>query len=242
MNSSPIAIQIDQLKFSWGAQAALTLDIEDFKVQSGEHVFLKGESGSGKSTLLNLLGGVLVPNSGNISILGQSLASFNSTQRDIFRSNHIGFIFQMFNLLPYLSVIDNVTLPLNFSSNRKQHTLTKHSINDEAMRLLAHLNLDNEQLLKRSVSELSVGQQQRVAAARALIGSPEIIIADEPTSSLDSNHRDNFIELLTSECSKNNSTLMFVSHDQSLQSHFDRTISLNDINNARPQNSKTGVK
>ncbi|MBL7002552.1 MAG: ABC transporter ATP-binding protein [Gammaproteobacteria bacterium] len=241
MNSSSPAIQIDHLKFSWVKNTPLTLDVDHFSVQPGEHVFLKGESGSGKSTLLNLLGGVLVPNSGKITLLDQSLTNLNSTQRDVFRSNHIGFIFQMFNLLPYLSVLENVTLPLSFSNDRKNRTLKKQNINDEAMRLLAHLNLDDPSLLSRSVSELSVGQQQRVAAARALMGTPEIIIADEPTSSLDSDHRDNFINLLTSECRQNQSTLLFVSHDQSLERHFDRTLSLSDINNAQTNKSAVGL-
>lgn len=241
MNHSSPAIQVDHLKFSWVANSPLTLDIDHFSVKSGEHVFLKGASGSGKSTLLNLLGGVLVPNSGDITLLNQSFAAFNSTQRDIFRSNHIGFIFQMFNLLPYLSVLENVTLPLSFSSNRNHKAQKKHPINNEAMRLLSRLGLDDPNLLMRSVSELSVGQQQRVAAARALIGNPEIIIADEPTSSLDSDHRDNFINLLTSECRENNSTLLFVSHDQSLQRHFDRTVSLNDINNTQRNQSAVGL-
>ncbi|MDH5368545.1 MAG: ATP-binding cassette domain-containing protein [Gammaproteobacteria bacterium] len=232
MNEKQTAIQIKQLEFSWKENLPLTLNIEKLDIQNGERVFIKGASGSGKSTLLSLLGGVLLPQKGNVEILGQKINNLNGTARDIFRSNHIGFIFQMFNLLPYLSVIENVTLPLHFSDQRKHRVLKNSNIKKEAMRLLSHLDLTDKNILSRSTHELSVGQQQRVAAARALIGSPEIVIADEPTSSLDTDRRDAFIDLLVNECNENKSTLIFVSHDQTLEHHFDRSISLNSINQA----------
>ena len=230
MNSPIPAIQIKQLEFSWKTNCPLTLDIKQLDIKRGERIFIKGASGSGKSTLLSLVGGVLVPQQGNIEILGKSINMLKGTDRDAFRADHIGFIFQMFNLLPYLSVIDNITLPLHFSSQRKQRVLQNSSLDEEAMRLLSHLDLTDKHLLSRPVNELSVGQQQRVAAARAMIGSPEIVIADEPTSSLDTDRRDAFIDLLVNECDASNSTLVFVSHDKTLESHFDRSISLNDIN------------
>ena len=230
MNTKQTAVQIKQLEFSWKENSPLTLNIEQLDIQSGERVFIKGASGSGKSTLLSLLGGVLLPQKGHIEILGQQINNLNGTARDIFRANHIGFIFQMFNLLPYLSVIENVTLPLHFSAQRKQRVLKNSNMKEEALRLLSHLDLTDKDILSRSTHELSVGQQQRVAAARALIGSPEIVIADEPTSSLDTDRRDAFIDLLVNECNENKSTLIFVSHDQSLEKHFDRSISLNNIN------------
>lgn len=226
------AIQINQLEFSWKKNAPLTLAIHQLDIQLAERVFIKGASGSGKSTLLSLLGGVLLPQQGDIKILGENINALNGSKRDTFRADHIGFIFQMFNLLPYLSVIENVTLPLHFSAQRKQRVLQKSSIKEEALRLLAHLDLTDENTLSKPTSELSVGQQQRVAAARALIGSPEIVIADEPTSSLDADRRNAFINLLINECITNKSTLIFVSHDQSLEHNFNRSISLNDINQA----------
>ena len=234
------AIQLRQLQYAWPKTEGLTLDIEQLDIQAGERVFIKGASGSGKSTLLSLLGGVLVPQHGDIQLLGHSLTKMNGHQRDNFRANHIGFIFQMFNLLPYLGVIDNVTLPLHFSSVRKQRVLQRGTIQQEALRLLSHLDLLDTRLLNKPVNTLSVGQQQRVAAARALIGSPEIVIADEPTSSLDSDRRNAFVRLLINECRNSQSTLVFVSHDQSLQAHFDRTVILPEINRAHMLASAEG--
>ncbi|MCU7798372.1 MAG: ATP-binding cassette domain-containing protein, partial [Candidatus Thiodiazotropha sp. (ex Myrtea spinifera)] len=154
--------------------------------------------------------------------------------RDHFRSDHIGFVFQLFNLIPYLSVLENVALPCRFSRLRKQKaTGSGKHLYDEAMRLLGHLNMAHEHLIHRPVTELSVGQQQRVATARALIGAPEIIIADEPTSALDSDMRQAFLRLLFQECEETGTTLLFVSHDRQLESLFERHITLDDINHAR---------
>ncbi|MGL0822369.1 ABC transporter ATP-binding protein [Vibrio vulnificus] len=197
-------IKVNNLRFAWDKQAII--DIDTLHIQKGQHLFIEGPSGSGKSTLLNLLAGVLTAQSGEVCILGQQLNNLSSSQKDHFRSNHIGFIFQQFNLIPYLSVIDNITLPCSFSAQRKSKAL------------------------QRSVNELSVGQQQRVAAARAIFGSPEIIIADEPTSALDNDHRQAFIKILFDECEKADITLIFVSHDGTLKQHFDRHITLQQLN------------
>ena len=152
--------------------------------------------------------------------------------RDIFRVDHIGFIFQLFNLLPYLSIEENVMLPLRFSSIRaKRAGRTKLDRINEARRLLKDLGLEEQQAENSPVIELSVGQQQRVAAARALIGSPELIIADEPTSSLDTDLRHSFLELIFEECKKSGSTLLFVSHDSSLGDYFNSKASMEDLKN-----------
>ena len=222
-------INLTNLRFAW--QKKDIIDIKALNIKKGQHLFIEGPSGSGKSTLLNLLGGVLTPQSGDVTILGQSLNALSSSQKDSFRANHIGFIFQQFNLIPYLSVLDNITLPCTFSQARKEKALKQsNSLNEEAIRLLAALGLSDPELLQRSVNELSVGQQQRVAAARAMLGSPEIIIADEPTSALDSEHRQGFIKILFSECQKENITLIFVSHDADLKHHFTHSINLQQIN------------
>jgi putative ABC transport system ATP-binding protein len=200
-------------------------------VEPGEKLFLVGHSGSGKSTLLSLLAGVIVPQSGKLSVLGQDLSTLSSAQRDHFRADHVGFIFQLFNLIPYLSVVDNVLLPLRFSASRRQHVEQLHHDEvSEARRLLEHLGLKDPALLQRPVTDLSVGQQQRVAAARSLIGAPQLLIADEPTSALDPHHRQAFIELLFRECEEQGSTLLFVSHDHALGARFDRQIDMADIN------------
>ncbi len=206
-------------------------------MKQGERLFIKGASGSGKSTLLNLLGGVMRPQRGEINVLGKTINTLSGSQRDIFRADHIGFIFQMFNLIPYLSVMENVILPLHFSKRRYHRIAECGAPRQEASRLLAHLDLDEHVLQHRTVAELSVGQQQRVAAARALIGSPEIVIADEPTSSLDSDRREAFIRLLINECEAAGSTLLFVSHDSNLEGSFDRTVALDRINATTPSSS-----
>ncbi len=224
------AINIQDLRFRWRDDGPMILEIPELSIHRGERIFIKGSSGSGKSTLLSLIGGVILPLQGTISVLGQSVSKLNGSKRDHFRAEHIGFIFQMFNLIPYLSVLDNVLLPCQFSQTRKSN-IEKRGANlqDEAIRLLQHLDLPPE-LLQRPVTELSVGQQQRVAAARALIGGPELVIADEPTSALDADRRRNFLDLLLKECAEQNTTLIFVSHDSSLESQFDRSIQLSEIN------------
>lgn len=219
-------IEFNHLRYRWKGQPQDVLNISELQVQQGEHAFLRGESGSGKTTLLNLLAGILPPSSGEIRMLDQDFHAMKSTQRDRFRADHMGVIFQQFNLLPYLSILDNVALPCHFSARRKEKA---GNIADTAKRLLAHLKLD-EEFLKRPVTELSVGQQQRVAVARALIGKPEIIIADEPTSALDTNTRNDFLSLLFDEAEAQGSTILFVSHDPYIAEHFPRVIELEKIN------------
>ncbi len=193
-------------------------------------MFLRGPSGSGKSTLLSLVAGVVTPQVGVVRVLGRDLGALGSVERDRFRADHIGFIFQMFNLIPYLSVVENVSLPCGFSKRRR--TRARESVQAEAVRLLEHLDMAAADVLRRPVTELSVGQQQRVAAARALIGAPELVIADEPTSALDVDRRAAFIDLLFRECAREQAALMFVSHDASLAPLFDRAIQFTELNRA----------
>lgn len=226
-------IDIHDLAFRWRERNPVVLQIERFSMQRGERVFLQGASGSGKSTLLALLAGVTTPQQGAVTVLGRSLAELTAAQRDAFRADHIGFIFQLFNLLPYLSVLENVTLPCRFSARRRAAAQRRGGgVEQEARRLLTDLDLDDA-LLARPVTELSVGQQQRVAAARALIGEPELVMADEPTSALDADRRATFLELLSKECRLLGATLLFVSHDASIASLFDRRVELNTINRAQ---------
>ena len=216
------AIRIDDLLFRWRPDAAPAVCLRQLQVDAGKSLFLHGPSGAGKSTLLNLLGGVLLPERGRIEVLGQVLGDLSAARRDAFRADHLGFIFQQFNLLPWLSVLENVLLPCRFSRRRAQRAGDPVA---EARRLLAALDLAAS-VHGAPAAELSVGQQQRVAAARALIGRPEIVIADEPTSALDAARQDAFIDLLLAEAKTVASTVVFVSHDQRLAAHFDASIAL----------------
>lgn len=227
------ALSVSDLRYRWPRQATDCLDIPHFAIATGERVFLHGPSGGGKSTLLGLLGGVLLPlpQHGRIELLGRDITALNSRARDRCRADHIGFIFQQFNLLPWLSALDNVLLPCTFSAPRRQRANSAGKATDEAARLLTHLDLAPA-LWQRPAAELSVGQQQRVAAARALIGRPEILIADEPTSALDAPRQQAFIDLLLQETAAAGAALLFVSHDARLAAHFDRSVALAAINRA----------
>jgi putative ABC transport system ATP-binding protein len=226
--TTPI-VRITDLRFSWPGQPPL-LDVSTFQLNAGERLFLRGPSGSGKSTLLGLIAGVLEANQGEISVLGHDMTKLSGSQRDQVRADHLGVVFQLFNLVPYLSVVQNVILPCRFSKRRQNEVAAAGGADQEARRLLAQLGLDDPDLLARNVTDLSVGQQQRVAAARALIGNPSLIIADEPTSALDADTRDRFIDLLSREAQKTNAALLFVSHDGGLASLFDRALDLSEIN------------
>lgn len=225
-------IDIKQLNFAWpGAKSPLLL-IDELRINRGERVLLRGASGSGKSTLLSLIAGVQTATSGQVSILEQNLADLNQRQRDRLRADDIGYIFQQFNLLPYLSALANVTLACQFSPARRAALKAQQVTPDAAARdLLQRLDLSNDQI-KQPAYQLSVGQQQRVAAARALLGAPALIIADEPTSALDQAHRDEFIKLLFEVCDQQQTTLLFVTHDATLAHHFPRTLELSELNAA----------
>lgn len=231
------AINLANLCFSWPSQTKPCIDIPHFKVRTGEHVFIHGPSGSGKSTLLGLLGGVLTPQRGSITLLGQDLGTVSARQRNQFRADHIGFIFQQFNLLPWLSALDNVRLAVTFSPARKQRI---KDVEAESQRLLTQLDLAPI-YWHQPAAELSIGQQQRVAAARALLGHPAIIIADEPTSALDAARQDKFIELLLAEAQARQSTILFVSHDERLTTHFDRIVALEEINRSEALSKETAA-
>lgn len=230
---SEAVIAIRDLSFGWPAGGEPLLSIPSLEIEAGAKVFIGGPSGSGKSTLLNLLSGVLSGYRGQLNVMGQPLAELSASKRDHFRADHMGYIFQMFNLIPYLGVLDNVLLPCRFSRLRQQRALQQSgSLEGEARRLLAQLDLADPKLQAQPVNRLSVGQQQRVAAARALMGAPELIIADEPTSSLDSDRRNAFLDLILEESNRQNSTLVFVSHDRALQQRFDQVVDLQSLNRA----------
>jgi putative ABC transport system ATP-binding protein len=225
---TPAVIEVCDLEFGWSPDRPL-LRIEHLAIAATERVFVHGPSGSGKSSLLSLLAGVVLPQRGALRVLGTEISQLTAPARDAFRADHFGIIFQMFNLVPYLSIVENVTLPCRFSSRRRRQVETHGGAELEAHRLLEHLDLAVEARSDRAVTRLSVGQQQRVAAARALIGRPEIVLADEPTSALDADRREAFLRLLFRECEVEGAMLLFVSHDRSLERLFDRSLALGDV-------------
>jgi putative ABC transport system ATP-binding protein len=220
-------VHLKDIEYSYKANTPI-LDIEEFKIEADDSTFLFGPSGCGKSTLLGLIAGILKPSKGELHILDTNFATATAIERDRVRAKYIGYIFQAFNLVPYLSVEENVALPAMFG---RTHSL-KFSDDSEEVRYLCDA-LGISQFMANPVSELSIGQQQRVAAARALFGSPKIILADEPTSALDTDSRSDFIKLLLDVAKSAQLSILFVSHDLSLASHFCHQVSLRSINRAR---------
>lgn len=224
----PYAIELENLAFHWPKKPKPTLVLDALRIRTGEHCFLQGPSGSGKTTLLNLMAGIFVPQQGQIRLLGTEMTALSAHQKDRFRADHLGLIFQQFNLLPYLSVEQNILLPLQFSARRAQQEAQPQV---RLTHLMDSLHLPSA-LRHQPANQLSIGQQQRVAVARAMMGRPEILIADEPTSALDSDNRDRFIEALFASAEAFNSTLVFVSHDRQLAAHFPRQLDLTQWNRA----------
>lgn len=223
--TAPPLIEIRDAAYRW-TKTGFSLAISRLEAARGETVLLIGPSGSGKSTLLAIIAGIVAPASGRVAVLGQDMRALNAAGRDRFRAEHIGVIFQMFNLLPYGTALDNVLLPLSFARGRRARVRQPLA---EARRLLGQLGLDPGVVGERRAAELSVGQQQRVAAARALIGAPELIIADEPTSALDPESRDQFLGLVLKEIAASGAGLLMVSHDPALAPRFDRVVRLADL-------------
>jgi putative ABC transport system ATP-binding protein len=219
-------ISIENLRYTWPGSDDPVLDIAEFRVAQAETVFLRGASGSGKSTLLGLLAGTLTAQSGSLQILGTELATLSPRKRDRFRADHIGIVFQQFNLIPFLTVAGNLRLVARFSGRPRR------DITEKSEHLLESLNLDPA-LLHRRADRLSVGQQQRVAIARALINEPELLLADEPTSALDTDARDSFMSLLLSIRDISNCTMLFASHDRSLAKYFDTEVELANLDKAQ---------
>lgn len=224
MTLQPI-LSVHGLRHRWTPEGPDVLNIENFAVQAGESVLMYGPSGCGKSTFLSAMAGVLTPHAGRIEVAGRAWQDMRGSQRDAWRADQIGYIFQQFNLLPYLSVIENVILPCRLSRlrrDRAQQAGGAEGVRGAAQQCLRQLGLD-EGMWQRPATALSVGQQQRVAAARALIGAPALIIADEPTSALDDAWRDAFINQTLQACRDAGSALVVVSHDKDLLPLFDRS-------------------
>jgi putative ABC transport system ATP-binding protein len=225
---SQAIVEFEQVVYAWPDHQPL-LEIPQLRVCAGERVFIFGPSGSGKSTLLALIAGIHLPSAGQLRLFGQNTSELRASARDQLRGAKMGFVFQQFNLISYLSVLDNVLLPLSFSKSRRKNLERPEQARAQADALLARLGL-SVPASNRQAAQLSVGQQQRVAVARALLGSPQLIVCDEPTSALDADAKDSFLDVLTSECQRTGAALLFVSHDLSLATHFQRSIDMHDLN------------
>lgn len=221
--TNSLAIEVQNLEFAWPKQAPLFTHVS-FSLHLGGSLFISGPSGCGKSTLLNLLAGVMPPKQGSIRIHGERLQDLSRRAIDRLRGEEMGFIFQQFNLIPYLSVADNILLPTHLYAKRQQAAIAEFGSLDLALsHLLDRLGL-SPSLLAQPAHRLSIGQQQRVAAARAFIGRPSIVIADEPTSALDWKNQTQLMELFLGLASEQQTALIMVSHDERLSTHFDQCI------------------
>ena len=218
-------LDITDVAYQWPGRAGFSLRVPQFSVARGTSVLLLGESGSGKSTLLSLICGTILPDAGQVRIAGTDTATLTGGARDRFRAEQIGVIFQQFNLLPFGSVLDNILLPLRFAPERRKRVTDGAA---EARALCDALGLPGDVVTSKA-SALSVGQQQRVAVARALIGQPPLIVADEPTSALDANSQAAFLDLLFAQMTLHQTSLVMVSHDPRLADRFDRVIQMQDI-------------
>jgi putative ABC transport system ATP-binding protein len=215
-------ISVSQLQLAY--QQRTVLNIPHWHVDQGERILVHGPSGCGKSTLLHILAGLLLPQHGQVEVLGQTINRWPGRKRDAFRARHLGFIAQQLNLIPNLSVLDNVLLAAHFSQRHD----TRRQATAQAEALLAEVNLSRD-VWQQPAQTLSLGQQQRVAIVRAMIHQPKIILADEPTSALDHDNRDQFMQQLQRLCEQCNATLIMVSHDLSLMPAFSRAQALYEL-------------
>lgn len=201
------------------------LDIERFEIKDREQVVLIGESGSGKSTLLNVISGITTADSGKVTIAGTEIASMPEVVRDRFRAERIGFVFQTFNLLPAFSALENVLLGMSFSR--------KKASRERAKELLALVGLEHR--LQHRPKQMSVGEQQRVAVARALANQPKLLLADEPTANVDVSNQETILKLLREACTQHEIAMLLVTHSREVASQFERVETLSDFNKAFAQ-------
>ena len=213
MNSKNL-IEVKNLEFYWNNQNEFKIQVNDFSIQSNERKLILGKSGIGKSTFLNLICGMIPPKVGEIYVLSQNLNSLKAWELDKFRSENIGVIFQEFNLLDHLSPLNNILLPCYFTKNDLKKS------KDRAFLFGEKLNLNSELLTKSNSKDLSTGQKQRISIIRSIINEPKIILADEPTSSLDFDNKNSFLNLLFDICNTEKISLLMVSHDLNLRSKF----------------------
>ena len=224
MENEKQILQIDDLKF-WYTGKEFQLEISNLKINKGSKVAIFGKSGSGKTTLAHLISGILKPQSGLIRFMGQNISNLSDRERRAYRIKNIGFIFQEFELIEYLSVLDNLILPYKLN---KSLSLNEETIN-RAKAIAGRIEIENK--LHKYPNQLSGGERQRLATARALITSPALVIADEPTGNLDTQTANKVLSEIINQSSKSNSTLLMITHDPRLLESFDQVIDLNKLTN-----------
>jgi putative ABC transport system ATP-binding protein len=196
------------------------LDVERFRIEPGEQVVLRGRSGCGKTTLLNCIAGMTTVDSGRIEVNGHNVVGMAESARDRFRATYIGFVFQTFNLLPAFTALENVMLGMTFTGGRPDA--------GRARQLLGDVGLEHR--LTHKPRALSVGEQQRVAVARALANRPVLLLADEPTANVDPAHQQQVIDLLRGACRRENIAMLMVTHADDVAEQFDRVEHLEQVN------------
>lgn len=223
-------IRLQNVEKSYRSDTGVTpvLRVPSFEVAAGERVALVGASGSGKTTLLNLLSGLVRADAGQVEVAGQDLAQLGESARDRFRARSVGYMFQSFHLLDGFTALENVELGESFAGRKVDRA--------EARTLLEGLELGHR--LDYNPSQLSIGQQARVALARALAGSPQLILADEPTGALDGGTAETILDLLLERGQALGATLVVATHDPKIAAHFDRTVAVEELNEVRPASAE----
>ena len=214
-----------EMKYNDNGQEILALKIKNLKLKDQKHIAFVGASGSGKTTLFNMISGMIVPTKGKVEVNDVELTSLKESERDLFRANHIGYIFQDFNLFNEFTVLQNVILPLSFAK-----AYSKKEMEEMAKKVLKEVGM--EEKLNQKVKTLSGGEKQRVAIARSIINAPDIILADEPTGNLDFKNGQKIMELLTKLAKEKKATLIVITHNNSQLDMFDEVIDVEKLNDA----------
>jgi putative ABC transport system ATP-binding protein len=225
-------VEVSDLRLDYPTrdEALQVIDIPGWTVERGEQIAIFGPSGSGKSTLLHLLAGVLVPTSGRVTVCGEEISAMSEAQRDRFRARRIGYVFQSFNLLQGYNALENVLMGVTFSPVKPDRKTARS--------LLEEVGLGPR--MRHVPSEMSLGEQQRVAIARAVAKRPELVLADEPTGSLDPKNKAHVIDLLRQMCAEQGSTLILVSHERDIIEQFEKQVRFADINRACDPSTSSG--